>query len=187
VLTSDAYKETPALISVFAFINQLKRQTTADVAIDALMFEENFETVVDDFGSDESSANNNVFETTDTQFVYKPVELNRAHVVCSNNQYGAYNKLSTRQYLVFDAPQPRTYTVTVTDLAPKLVPKGKPQLQIYKQGSLIAQRVPATESIIQLRFDQNLQGSNVLSLQDVGNLDPGVEGVGRRCYAIKVE
>ncbi len=185
VLSGTAYRTTESLTSIYTFINQLKQQTTDDAAIDRLVADQDTETVIDDFGSDEDISNNDIVGDQDAQAVYTELPLNTTIEVCSNNRYGNRNKLSVNQFLILDATTNKNYRFQIQPNSGADA-NGRAVAIVYKQGEQItSQRAASAGST--LTFSTRLQGRHIMTLAHADYLDDEDNVTGRRCFSVFVE
>ncbi|ARN75917.1 hypothetical protein [Oceanicoccus sagamiensis] len=186
-LTSPAYRSSDSLVSLFTFINQLKQQRTEDAAIDLLVASQDTEAVVDDFGSDEDIANNDIAADEDVATVYTALAIGSAIDICSNNQYGTVNKLAVNQFLLLDTEASKNYRFTVTP-GNGVVGNGRAVVNVYRQGEEVTGRQALVDGSV-LSFSQRLDGSTryIMTLAHADYLEGLDETVGRRCFSVLVE
>ncbi|MEE8056610.1 MAG: hypothetical protein V3T17_02060 [Pseudomonadales bacterium] len=188
VITSAAYKNSEALLSIYSFIHYLKNQSSDDVAIDSLMASENFQEIIDAFGSNEDASDNDVGGDEDVGVVYYDLELNTDITVCSNNQYdqsGDGNKLSVSQFITFNALANRLYRFDIQPVSGDFN-NGQGSLSIYKRGLLVT-TADATGRGDLLSHAVILSGLNIIALTDVNNATVGGVNPGRRCFTVGVD
>jgi hypothetical protein len=185
VITSNDYQNSDAFITIFSFINQLKLISSSDQAIDALLADQDFEVIIDDFGTDENVANNNLTFAEDVDFVYRPLTLNEAVQVCSNSQFGSHNKLSVRQYFTFDAGVNRSYRFNIAPVAGRFA-DGQASFQAFQKGGVVVDQQASSPGDT-LNVDLTMNGRYVLSLASVANVDNESTGRARHCFSINVE
>ena len=147
------------------------------------MADQDFESITDDFGSDEDASNNDVTGDDDISAIYTELVENTELTLCSNNQYGTANKLSNSQFMRFDAATSKNYSFTVSPVTGSFG-NGQALLSIYKQGGLITAQ-QAFSSGANLTVNRSLSGQHVVALAHVDNIDGGTD-LGRRCFSVMV-
>jgi hypothetical protein len=91
-----AEKNTPAFTSIFSFIDALKRENSSNKRdIDKTVAHENINRIVDAYGTDRTNSANSQVATP----IYKSLQVGGSINVCTQNDYGVYNKLGNRSYI----------------------------------------------------------------------------------------
>jgi hypothetical protein len=129
VLTSSAYRNTPAMISIFPFISELKAARPADVAaINALVSAQNINAAaIDIWGSNET----NMPYVNNMLPMYTPITPGTPVVVRSIDDGGMYNKAGNHRFLRFTAATSGSVSVTVTT-SNATVPD--PDFRVFRAG-----------------------------------------------------
>lgn len=179
VLRSNSYKQSDALITLFTYFNHLKQQTGQDYAIDLLLAAESIDAVGDDFGSGESSGDNDVAGRPDVDPVYLQLEKDVSLQVCSNDQFGVGNKLSNSRFIRFDPLRDGQYELTVFPEN-----RGRPVVQVYKQGNEIAAAQSSARGA-PVSLDVNVAGEVVIVVADYDNVRTDGAAPGRYCFDVK--
>ena len=185
VLRSSAYQSSDSVVSLYTFVNRLKQQRPEDIAIDALVADQDTETVIDDFGSDEDVSNNDIFGGQDVAAVYTELALNTSVEVCSNNQYGNVNKLSVSQFLILDADINKNYRFEIRPVT-GVDGGGRAVAFVYKRGELLTSQQAVADGSA-LVFSTALQGRHIVTLAHTDYLAGEDDLVGRRCFSVLVE
>ena len=178
--------ETPALVTAFSFFAALKQQNPgASTGLDLLLLDQGFEAgQLDAWGSQETALNNTgISGATDVLPVYTPLVLNTPVNLCSNDQFGLFNKLGVVQYLRFTAPSRARYRVT----AEPLTSNARAVVEFYQQGQFLG-GFEAGEAGELLNASLTLPaGDNVLALYHYDNVfeDDG-DDPGRRCFQLTI-
>lgn len=178
-------RDTDASVSLFSFINSLKRQLSfADkLKLDTLVAAENVEAVSDDFGSNEDSSNNpEVSALADVAPVYLTLLVGGPpERACSNPQGQRQNGISVYRRLVLNVPSTQNYTFTLTP-----VDGGKPKLIVERRGRLAINR-EQTGSGLALTASATLQaGNHVVRVADVDNVSIDTGAAMTRCFDLSV-
>lgn len=184
-----AHAQTPALASIFSFVNALKQQNPASsAAIDALLAGENIESVVDDYGSAEQA--NAELNGADDVAPYLPsLLLNQSQLVCSNDQYGVYNKLSVFQYLAFTPGATRNFTVTLTPRT-DFGAGGRGGVEVYDRGLFVGGDYADSEGETLIRnVGLTANRTYLFSVYDYNNVveDEVSSVTGRRCFDLVID
>ena len=180
VLTSNTFKNSDSLLTLFTFVDELKRQRGEDLEIDLLLSAENIESVSDAFGSGESVANNDAAGAPDVDSPYWMLSEGVSRQICSNNYFGEFNKLVNAQYARFSPAAADTYTISVAPVS-----NGRPKIEIFRQGELLksAQAAARGQSIA---VDQVLTGEAVIVISDYDNSSSDGVAPGRYCFDVLV-
>lgn len=206
-VNQDAF-ERP-LTSIFAFADALRRRLPDRRAeIDALLAANSIGPFDDAYATGEANAGWPLdpasVEPEDILPVYKQVDLGGRTTVCSTDAYtypgetGYYNKLGSRAFVRFDAPEAGVYAVTATTTA---VPPGKtadPDIVLHAQGRLYLSEEPSDPAACTAQtpdgcvesFEHFLgPGAYVLEVYEWTNTQP-VDGeyppIGRTCFDVTV-
>ncbi len=172
-------RNTRALTSVFSFIDGLKAARPQDAAaIDALVANQQIDSIADAFGSGETNAGNPA--SADVLPVYKTINVGAPVQVCSDNDYGTGNKLGVRGFVRFAAGADGDYEFSVTEV---VVPPGQtatPVLEFFDQGS---DAIAVADS----RLTRTLVGGTeyVLSVHESLNATSS-SSIGRTCFSVSV-
>jgi hypothetical protein len=185
VLMSNNYLNSNSLTSIYTFINRLKQSVTEDTAIDTLVFSQDIDRIVDDFGSNEDSNNNDVAGADDVSPVYTELALNAELTLCSNDQYGTGSKLSGTQFLTINAESNRDYNFRIAPVT-GVFGNGLASVAVYRRGDLIT-RNEARSRGAAINFSTRLNGFYVVTLAHLGNIDNSNIDTGRRCFTVLVE
>ncbi|MGK0499567.1 MAG: hypothetical protein ACJAYG_001209 [Oceanicoccus sp.] len=185
VISSPGFNDSDALVSVFTFINHLKLQSSDDLAIDSLLAEQGFESIIDDYGSNETISNNDVASQSDILPIYSQLLENSAVTVCSNDQNGVPNKLSVTQFVDFTASRDKNYRFQLQPTE-GFFADGLGSLAIYSRGSLIAADV-ATNYGDTVTLNWRLDGRYVIAVTHADNTENNGLDPGRRCFDLSVQ
>ena len=102
-------KNAKAFTSIFTFINALKATNANQAsAIDSVVSGENIQTISDDFGSNEIDDRNGRFHVLP---IYTVLTVGTAVNLCSIDDFGNRNKLSTTRFLRFSISTAGSYTM----------------------------------------------------------------------------
>ena len=136
---SGPVKNTVALTSIFPFVNGLQNAEPQDAPlIDALVNAESIDSIVDDYGGNETHFGTPA--TSDLATVYDTVTVNGGPTnVCSLDDFaspstGAVDKLGSRRYLRFTVPTAGTYTLTATAVDPPAA--ADPDIVLHQAGEI---------------------------------------------------
>ena len=194
-------RETPALTTVFAFIDALKRRYPDRAAqVDALAKSRGIGPVADAFATGESNAGHP--PSGDTLPVYSELTLNGEDVdVCSTAQFRGEealgNALGVWRFLRFAATGGVDVTVSAT---PTSAPRGQlpvPRVSFYRKGHIGQDRgAPAAACTPdrlagcarRVRLPQTRAGEYVVAVAEATNAgsDGGVRPIGRTCFNMRV-
>lgn len=195
-----ALPNTPAFVTIFAFIDGLKAIAPASVAaIDAITTAHNIQPINDAYGSTEDNwagldTLNNVWSAgtgfpgvEGTANVYETLVLNAAQTVCTTGFWGAYNGLGVTRYFTFNVTTSRSYRFSVS--ANFNSTGATPAIAIWKNGRLITEdhaSSPVTQSlttgdyVVEVFDERNIDGD---PLDGNGNpVDTGIDV----CFAVTV-
>jgi hypothetical protein len=195
-----ALPNTPAFVTVFAFIDGLKAISPASVAeIDAITTAHNIQPINDAYGSTEDNWGgldtlNNIWSAgtgfpgvEGTANVYETLVLNAAQTVCTTGFWGAYNGLAVTRYFTFNVATSRNYRFSVS--ANFNSSGATPAIAIWKNGTLIVEDHainPVTQSlatgdyVVEVFDERNIDGE---PLDGNGNpVDTGIDV----CFAVTV-
>lgn len=181
VITGGAFKSSPALTSLFTFVNQLKRSRHDQTDIDLLLANQDIESVIDDYGSNENIANNDIAGANDVIPIYTELLKNSPQLLCSNNQFGEGNKLSVYQYVRLNATADQDYDFSIQPLTEQ----GRAVVALYQRGNLLTSQ-QAVSNGSGIRFRQRLSGQYVLTLSHFDNVNEGTNA-GVHCFNIAFE
>ncbi len=118
-LSSSAYRQTPALASVFSFSSRLIADNAANgSAISNLLTAETINGNVDAFASTETHAPTASHTDLPVYQVMNTLGNGGAKTVCSTDVNGTPNTLSNRRYIEFIAPASSKFKFSVLPLAP---------------------------------------------------------------------
>lgn len=133
VLSSDAYVNNAAMISIYVFADALRNVISPQATqFNSLLLEQNIE-ITNAFGVNESNSGG----YTESLPIYKTLALNNTPVnVCSTNRFGAYNKLAVAQFMVLDIASAGTYQISVQEAANDSG-DSDPDIYLYRRGSLL--------------------------------------------------
>ncbi len=98
--------------------------------------------------------------------------------VCSNPQFGTFNRLSVRQFVRFDVDEPGRYRFTATGTGGT-----DPDLVLFRRGFLIISEEPDPD-LEEFVFELE-SGEHVLEVYEFGNLFSPARG--RTCFDVTVE
>lgn len=174
---TTALAETVALTSIFSFAVPLKDANPDEAsAIDALLEGQDIVGVdMDIWGSTET----NDAGGEDVLPVYHDVGVDRGPVtVCSNPQFGTFNRTGVRQYLRFDVDLPGNHRISAFGSG-----DSDPDIVIYRRGFLtISESDQPDREVITFDLDN---GVHVLEVYEWENLFS--PGRGRTCFEVTVE
>ncbi|WP_019530350.1 hypothetical protein [Dasania marina] len=176
-----AIKNTKAMVSIYSYIDRLKTDNAGDAAaIDTLIANESL-VVNDKYGTSQPLptglvANNN----DDVTPVYKTATVGANTSVCSNTQFGAFNKLSVARYVKFNAPSSRSYTLSLSPTN-----NGKPVIEVYKSGSYIGGGERSTPSVLSFTLTMS-SGEHVFAIYDGDNILDDAQSNVRKCFTLRV-
>ncbi len=124
-------KTTKAFTTIFSLVNQIKKESPANVnAINNLLISQNIQ-VDDDFATTEVT---NDGGDPGSLPLYQPLTINAGNLaVCTNNTNGEFNKLGNRRYIQFEVPVTGNYTVSATAQSVN----DDPDIVVYKQGEVL--------------------------------------------------
>ena len=172
-------RTTPALTSLFSFIDALKTARPQDeAAIDALLAAQQIDSIIDAFGSGETNAGNP--PNGDVLPIYKTVAIGAPVQVCSDNDFGTVNKLGVRGFVRFMASASGDFEFRATAVD---VPPGQtasPTLRFFDQGAdgpaeanntLTRTLVNGTEYVLSVYESLNATSSS---------------SIGRTCFSVSV-
>lgn len=133
VVNSEAYAQTPAMVSIYVFADALRNLLPVQATqFNTLLFEQNIETT-NAFGANETNSGG----YTGSLPIYKPLALNTTLTnVCSTNRFGAYNKLAVTQFLVLDITASGTYRISVQE-STNNSGDSDPDIYLYQRGNLL--------------------------------------------------
>jgi hypothetical protein len=198
---TGAHGATPALTTMFSFVNALKRARPADAPLlDALAGAQRIAPVEDDYGSGED--NFGFPETEDLQSVYDTAIVGGAAVnVCSLDDFtsaitGSTNKLGSRRFVRFAVTTPGIHAFDVRAVAP-LNGAADPDLVLHGGGVVAtSDAAPSAECGVDApqecreSFTQLLAaGEYVLEVYEWTNTndhDDDYPPLGRTCFDVTV-
>ncbi len=196
-------KSTPALTSIFPFINGLQTAQPQDAAaIDDIVKAENIDSIGDDYGSTQTDFGSPA--TPDLTTIYDSLTVNGgATNVCSLDDFkspstGSVDKLGSRRYLRFTAPTAGIYTMTATAVAP-LNGYADPDMVLHQVGPITSSEGPPSSacqstgttdpSLCTESFTASLSpGDYILEVYEWTNTtsDPSYPPIGRTCFDVTV-
>lgn len=183
VLTTGL-RTTPALVSVYPFLDALKARAGAPVAaINALAQSQSI------FGTDPYGAGEtNAGSVTDVLPIYTALTVDGgAQRVCGTTQAGTYNAIGNRRFLRFTLGSTRTVTITVEYAASGSVtggPDPDPDLVLYRNGFFdYSEETGQTETLT-----RNLEaGDYVIEVYEWSHVDSlATSRRGRTCLDVTV-
>lgn len=178
--TSTAYRNEAALSSIFSFANQyIAQNPSSATAVRAMLERRGINgNEINSYGSNEDNAAGNA---DDVLPIYTVLPSNgSARTVCSIDQFGTGNKLSTRRFLQVDIPVTANYRIIATGPS-----NSDPDLVIYNRGS----RVDVLEENGNESAVRRLSaGPHVLEVYEFSNVAPENTGGarGRTCIAVSL-
>jgi hypothetical protein len=174
---TTALADSAALTSIFSYAVPLKEANPDDAsAIDALLEVQNIVGVgMDIWGSTET----NDAGGEDVLPVYHDVGVNGEPVtVCSNSQFGTFNRTAVRQYLRFDVDLPGSHRISASGSG-----GSDPDIVLYRRGFLaISESSQPDREVITFELDN---GVHVIEVYEWENLFS--PGRGRTCFEVTVE
>jgi hypothetical protein len=203
-------RTTPALTSVFPFIDAIKANNAADAAaIDALLGAQDIEPIIDAFGTTEGNAGSPA--SADVLPIYTSLTVNGgAEEVCSTDDFsltftGATNKLGSRRYLRFQTGVGGTHTFTAVTTSAPPDASTDPDMWLHRAGRFVpglpseisddpptASCTPSNLGACSETFTFQL-GANldyVLEVYEWTNTnasdDPEFPPIGRACFDVEV-
>lgn len=205
---TGAIRATPAMTSVFPFLNAIKTAHPGDaVLLDQRAAADDIAWVMDDFGDGEV----NDAGSADVLPIYTRATINDANGVdlCSTDEFkgattGSVNKLSSRRFIRFTPNFPGSVTITMTATS---IPAGEyadPDFRVHRQGALVGKSLdqPSTacmdtsapgwmESDCVESTSMPLQAQeHVLEIEEWTNTndsnDPKYPPIGRTCFNVTV-
>ena len=178
--SNSEFVDSDNAVTIFAFLDAYRAQAAAsDADITALAAAED----INGTGQDASGETNDGGLSTVLP-VFKPITVGGAAVeVCSNDNFGTYNRLGNRQYLSLDITSTATYTFTMTRTSGDT--DRDPDFLIYGQDTLLATGIagPAeSETLAQ----QLTAGTYWIETRDDRNISDGLTS-GDACYDFTVQ
>ncbi len=133
IINADNYVGSNALISIYVFADQLRKNMPAQtLPFNSLLNEQNIE-VTDEYGSGESNSGG----YTGNLPIYKNLSLNNVAVrACSTNIFGSYNKLGNAQHFLINIAASGNYQFTAREMGEDSG-NANPDLYLYRSGYLI--------------------------------------------------
>jgi hypothetical protein len=179
---------TPALTSIYPFINALRSQNAAAAGqIDALLTANNIDGT-GDYGAGESN-----FPTatgvvqSDVLPIYTPINLNQQLQVCGIRAFGTYNKVSNRRFLTFTLPATQLVSITVIGLpGTQATPEPDPDFAIWKAGLVVdVSEAIGTQEQDNITLDA---GDYVLEVYEFSHVDLNAAAVRRdkTCMTVSI-
>jgi hypothetical protein len=151
-----------------------------EAAIDALLADQQIDSITDAFGSGATNAGNPA--SVDVLPVYKTLSVGAPVQVCSDNDYGTGNKLGVRSFVRFTAGADGSYEFTATQTI--TVQNSDPDIVFFDQGfgAKADAITPNTETLT-----RTLMGGAeyVLSVYEFANTTPS-SSIGRTCFSVSV-
>jgi hypothetical protein len=129
-------RATPAMTSIFSFINGLKTALPANAAaIDALLAAQNISNVQDAYGTGETHFPDTVPQNAALP-MYTPISVGGGPVVVRNvDDAGVYNTVGNHRFLRFTLNTARTLNFTVSTSNPDS--ERDPDFLLYRDGELV--------------------------------------------------
>jgi hypothetical protein len=209
VLTNEQ-RTTPAVTSVFPFVDALKRARPADESlIDSLATSQRIAPVTDAYGTGQTNYGLPTRRTPaavalDFHAVYDSLSVGSTlPSVCSLDDYtsaltGAENKLASRRFVRFTVTNPGAYTITVRAIPP-LNAAADPDLRLYTGGGQVIESdeapsaqcaAAAPQQCVETFTPTLAAGEHVLELYEWTNTnrtdDPDYPPIGRTCFEVTV-
>ena len=192
----DHLKNTPSMVSIFAFAHGLKVRETEKVAlIDSLFSSHQISPVMDDYGSGEENAGHPT--SPDVLPVYKSLEVNGDPVnVCSTAEFLGQdeytgNKLGVHQLLKLSV-ETGDYRFSATATVFPAGGAARPLLCLYRAGrvvedsaSIVTGSSPSFRNCRRSISGNLTAGDYVLEVTDTSNHSAG-EITGRRCFDVEI-
>ena len=176
-ILTGTFADSDALTSIFSFATPLKEANPAAAAsIDALLEAQDIVGVgMDSFGSTET----NDAGVGDVLPVYHDAVVDGAPVtVCSNPQFGTFNRLGVRQYLRFVAGTAGTHRFTAVGTG-----GSDPDLVLHRRGDqTVSESALSDREVFTFQLEQ---GTYVLEVYEFENLFTPARG--RTCFDVTVE
>ncbi len=197
-------RTTPALTSVFPFMNAIKANNAADAAaIDALLGAQDIEPTVDAYGTSEDNAGSPA--NADVLPIYTSLMVNGGgEQVCSTDDFsltftGATNKLGSRRYLRFTTSGAGAHTIRATTTSAPSGERTDPDLWLHRAGPIaFADSTPtaACTASALAQCTETLTRSLAASAEYVVEVyewtntnasdDPAFPPIGRACFDVEV-
>jgi len=142
---------TPALTSIFPFLNAIKTANSGDeAALDQLAADQSIDSVSTDFGGGET---NNAGDNNDVLPIYADLVVNNPVPVnlCSIDSFssgitGSTNKLSSRRFVRFMPPVAGNVTITMTATTIPNPEYADPDFIIHRQGPFAISENPPSDA-----------------------------------------
>jgi hypothetical protein len=182
----NTQRTTPAVTSIFSFIDGLKLARPQDAAaIDALLASQVIDSVVDAYGTGETNAGSPA--SADVLPIYKSLNVGATTQVCSDNDYGTINKLGVHGLLRFTASANADYQFTATAV---IIPPGillgdaDPDMVFYDRGRVqIEDSITPTTEVLTRSLTAGEE--YVLDVYEFANTTPS-GSIGRTCFDVSV-
>jgi hypothetical protein len=205
------HRSSPALTSLFTFLNALKALRPADAPlIDAQVQAHRIARVIDDYGSTETNFGclpsvEPCTPSPDLQSVYTVLTVDGPAVnVCSLDDFssastGSTNKLGSRRFLRFDVTSPGMHTIEVRAVAP-LNAAADPDIVLHRNGPIASSEgapsaacsVSAPSECFETLRRALAAGEYVLEVYEWTNTnahddpEPAYRPIGRTCFDVRV-
>ncbi|HEX7080841.1 MAG TPA: hypothetical protein VF329_07505 [Gammaproteobacteria bacterium] len=208
VMTADI-RETPALTSIFAFIDALKRRVPAVAEdLNALVEAHAIAPVADAYGSGEDNfgtpTDPTAVESDDILPIYKDLAVGLPVTLCSTDAYnyggvtGSVNKLGSRAFLKLAVPDVADYAITATTVKMPAGATADPDMILYRSGPFARSEDAPDDAACTVdtpsgcveRFEASLgPGDYVLEVYEWTNTQPD-DGdhppIGRTCFEVEI-
>jgi hypothetical protein len=173
-------KNTHATTSIFSFVNAIKQMIFVNsLDIDALLADQAIDSVVDDYGSSQSTDNTG---SVDALPLYNPVTITSGPDVvnlCSSSEFQFYNGYEVTRFIRFTLSSPRYLGISASHTSG---PGHNPDLYLYRNGVLVKVSKSSAHDFEAMNVTQADAGDYLLAVVEAGNLTE--PGVGSTCYKI---
>ncbi len=181
-LTATSYRQTPALISIYPFVQQLKLSNPGRAGqIDALLSLEQISTTADVYGNGETNSGGAAANLP----IYHGLTPGGGSInVCSSPENGKHNKLGVSRFIRFTLAIGGFHTIRIQRSGGASV-LTDPDFELFRRGSFVHHGFNDTPNLEQATL--NLQaGEYAMVVYDWNNFDPDNTANNITCFDVSI-